>query len=89
MQATKSNTKGQCERCHQVKPFVLASAFNEDGSFRFLCSQCDRIERELHQLQLFESAKSAIAAWLDAEPEEEAEQKMYEEPDPPQMSLFG
>ena len=89
MKATKKNSTGQCHRCGEFKPYVLASAFYEDGGFRFLCSQCDRIERELHQLRLFQTSQSAIAVWLDSEPEVEEEADTYIEPDPPQMSLFG
>ena len=87
MIATKSNTTSQCERCLRMKPFVLATAFDGRGGFRFLCSACDRIEKDLHQLRLFETQQQAITAWLDAEPEPEEEVEMNE-PEPPQMSLF-
>jgi len=83
--ATKHNTTGSCQRCGKVKPFVLATAFDGLGGFRFLCSACDRIEKDLHQLRLFATPQEAIASWQ--EPEEEPEPEVIAKPSP-QMSLF-
>lgn len=53
MKATKTNTTGNCQRCGQWKPYILASGFNQDGSFRMLCTTCDSVERWRNQLHLF------------------------------------
>jgi hypothetical protein len=55
MIATSRNSRGECERCRKVKPFVLASAFQGDGNatFRHLCAQCERVEKPQNQPGLF------------------------------------
>ena len=75
MRATTHNSAGQCERCRKAKPFVLASAFQGDGTatFRFLCASCERIERGRNQLSLY--------AQMTFETVEEAEE-FIEEPEP-------
>ena len=83
MRATARSTRGNCERCGYPQPFVLASGFNEDGSFRMLCGPCDRTERWRNQRQLFEMRHS----WpkpVEIEPEPEPEPAKPQ----PQMSLF-
>jgi hypothetical protein len=86
MRANSHNTTGQCERCRKAKPFVLASAFQGDGTatFRFLCASCERIERGRNQLSLYAGMTFATV--------EEAEE-VFEEPEPveietPQLDLF-
>lgn len=84
MRCTASNTFGTCERCKAPRPYVIASGFNPDGSFRMLCSNCDRIERPRNQLHLFKGAP-IVHAWTEPAPEPEPEP----EPRPrAQMSLF-
>lgn len=79
----KGTTRGVCDRCIRVKSAVIASGFNEDGSFRMLCSSCDGIERWHHQRRLFEFTPRPVFVEVE-EPEEIAP------PAPePQMSLFG
>lgn len=55
MIATSANTTRQCQRCGRSRSFVLASAFQGDGSatFRFLCASCERIEAPRNQPGLF------------------------------------
>lgn len=84
MQANKHNSTGQCERCGRLGAFTLATAFNEDGTFRHLCLCCDRIERTLHQRKLFADAPKTVVVW-----EEIAEPEVIEEVEvSAQMSLF-
>ena len=81
MRATKSNTFGKCERCHQPRPYVLASGFNPDGSFRMLCDPCDRTERWHNQRRLFDLSRPKPKP-VEIEPEPEPAKPQ------PQMSLF-
>lgn len=86
MRATASNTRNVCERCDQVKPYVMATVFQGDGSgrFRFLCASCERIEMWYSQRRLFEMPKP--------QPVDEIEPEELEEAPPlvlPQMNLFG
>ena len=70
MQATKNNSTGECQRCGRFGAYTLATGFNEDGSFRFLCLCCDRIERDRHQRKLFaDVAQAARVFEVVAEPE--------------------
>jgi hypothetical protein len=55
MIANSHNTRGECQRCGRVRSFVLACAFNADGSFRFLCSSCDRVESWQNQRRPLDS----------------------------------
>lgn len=84
MKATRNNSTGACERCEIVKPFVIATGFNEDGSFRHLCAACDRIEQYTRNRPLFPDLYQRPA--IIQQPEE------IEEPEPDhtnQMALFG
>jgi hypothetical protein len=54
MQACLNNTRGICQRCGRRERFVLASAFNSDGSFRFLCAHCERMEWSRNNRVLFD-----------------------------------
>jgi len=86
MQATAHNTLGACERCKQVKPYVMGSAFQGDGTgtFRHLCSSCDRIESWQNQRRLFADLPKPKVVFIQPEPEEEPE-PVYQ----PQLSLFA
>jgi hypothetical protein len=85
MEANSLNMYGRCERCGRFRPFVLASGFNPDESFRMLCSGCDRIERPRNQRALF---VGVAPVWIgEPEPEEEPE-PVYVPRESPQMSLF-
>jgi hypothetical protein len=91
MITTQHNTTGECERCRRVKPYVLAVAFQGDGTgtFRMLCASCERSEKYRNAPHLFVDVK-----WIqigEPEPEEE-EPKIEEEPffEPsPQLNLFA
>jgi hypothetical protein len=85
MKATKANSTGVCERCEQYRPFVIATGFNPDGSFRHLCASCDRIEQYTRQRPLFADLYQRPPRIIQPEPEEE-------EPEPDhsnQLSMFG
>ena len=87
MIANSHNTRGECQRCGRVRLFVLASAFNADGSFRFLCSSCDRVESWQNQRRLFEG----VAPIFIGEPEPVEEVSLILdgfEPISNQLSLF-
>jgi hypothetical protein len=64
-------TRTECQRCRGVKTFVLATAFNSDGSFRFLCAACDRVERWTNQRRLFDEAPRPAPVLEVEEPEPE------------------
>ena len=84
MQANQHNSRGACQRCGRVQGFVLACAFNADGSFRFLCAHCERMEAGRNQLRLFAcGAPRIVPAVVEPEPEPEPI------PVRAQMSLWG
>jgi late competence protein required for DNA uptake (superfamily II DNA/RNA helicase) len=85
MKATPNNTNGQCERCRQAKPFVLASAFQGDGTatFRYLCARCERMERSRNQTALFAGHVYVTQAEVIEEFEEPAPRKSEK-----QLGLF-
>jgi hypothetical protein len=58
---------GRCDGCGQHKGRVLASAFNQDASFRHLCDTCDRKETA-RQPKLFKDKITAVRYW-QPEPE--------------------
>ena len=84
MKANSHNTRGACEGCGQTKNFVMAVAFQGDGTatFRFLCASCERREKPMNEPRLFEAATYATV--------EEAEEAI-ESPvvrDDRQLALF-
>ena len=84
MKANSHNTRGACEGCGQTKHFVMAVAFQGDGTatFRFLCASCERREKPTNEPRLFEAATYATV--------EEAEEAI-ESPvvrDDRQLALF-
>ena len=86
MIANNHNTRGECQRCGRVRSFVLATAFNADGSFRFLCSSCDRVESWQNQRRLFEGIAPIFIG--EPEPEIEEPEPVYVPRQSPQLSLF-
>ena len=86
MRATAKNTKGACERCNQVKSYVMAVAFQGDGTatFRMLCEPCERIESYHNQQRLFADLPRPRVVFI--QPEEEAEPEPEEAA---QMRLFA
>ncbi len=61
MQACANNTTGTCQRCGRRERFVLASAFNSDGSFRFLCAHCERMEWSRNNRVLFDGGPVRVS----------------------------
>ena len=74
-----------CQRCGRVQGFVLACAFNPDGSFRFLCAHCERMESHRNQPALFAGMVPRVAPVAVEEVEPEPEPVKLA----PQMSLWG
>ena len=74
MIATTHNTRGTCNRCGRQRPFVLAAAFQGDGSatFRFLCASCERIEAPRNQPTLFRTVPVFVPVVVVEEEEEAA-----------------
>ena len=85
MKATAHNTIRECEGCGTRRNYVMAVAFERDGTamFRFLCASCERRERPLNQPALFESATYATV-----EEAEEAVEELLPLRDERQMGLF-
>ena len=88
MKATIQNTTGACERCKQVKPYVMGVAFQGDGTatFRHLCVGCERIERWQNQRRLFADLPKPKVVFIQPEEESEPEEDLLYTP---QMSLFA
>ncbi len=81
----KSSDKARCEHCGRVRPFVLACAFQGDGTgaFRFLCASCERAESWRNQPRLFAGGSRYVAPMVEVEPVE-----IVVEPLRGQLALF-
>lgn len=87
MRATAHNTRGACQRCGKDTSFVMAVAFQGDGTgeFRHLCASCERMEKHKNEPHLFIGIEWVFIG--TPEPEEEIEAEPVEVYSP-QMCLF-
>ena len=95
MRATANNTRGACQRCGRETSFVMAVAFQGDGTgeFRHLCASCERMEKHRNEPHLFIGIEWVYIGEPEPEPDDDEvyswTHRQEREIESPQMSLFA